>query len=130
MIPQLRGYHEDAGIHRFTALANKKPGDVIVEQGRVGVVCGGPSLRNGNVLSGEEGLAIFATDSKGVLMPKATGAIARHQKLYWDEDGNPIDGVAGSGALTTTSTNNLYVGRAAEAAASGDAQVAAELTNQ
>jgi len=40
--------------------------------------------------------------------------------LYWDEDGNPVGGVAGSGALTTTATGNAFAGWAPEIAASDD----------
>jgi len=39
--------------------------------------------------------------------------------LYWDEDGNPVGGVAGSGALTTTATGNAFAGWALEIAGAG-----------
>lgn len=47
-------------------------------------------------------------------VPKATGAIAQGAKLYWS--------VANSN-LTTTASGNTLVGVAADAAASGDANV-------
>lgn len=30
--------------------------------------------------------------------------------LYWDADGNPVDGTAGTGCLTTTATGNTFAG--------------------
>ncbi len=58
---------------------------------------------------------------------KATGAITAGAKVYWDADGDPVGGVAGTGALTTTSTDNTLAGRAIAAAASGDATVSVKL---
>ncbi len=43
--------------------------------------------------------------------------------LYWDADGNPYGGTAGSGCLTTTSTGNTFVGFGMAAAAATDATV-------
>jgi len=54
---------------------------------------------------------------------KATGAVNAGAKVYWDADGNPVGGVAGTGAATTTDSGNTYIGRAAIAAISGDATV-------
>lgn len=123
MIHQLKGAYSDATPSRFTAAADLSSGDVVVVQGRVGVVLD-------DVKSGDDGVAIFGTDPRGIDMPKATGAVAKHAKVYWDEDGNPVDGDAGSGAVTTTASGNLYLGRAAEPAASGDALAVVELTNE
>ena len=47
-------------------------------------------------------------------MPKATGAISQGAIVYWD---------ATAGNVTTTATNNKRAGKAAKAAASGDASV-------
>ena len=58
---------------------------------------------------------------------KATGAINFGDPVYWDVDGDPVGGTAGTGALTTTATANLYAGRAVKAALSGDATVRFEL---
>ena len=56
-------------------------------------------------------------------LPKATEAITQGAKLYWDANGNPVGGVAGSGCLTATATDNTYAGVAFAPAASGDATV-------
>lgn len=47
-------------------------------------------------------------------MPKASGAISQGAIVYWD---------ATAGNVTTTATNNKRAGKAAKAAASGDASV-------
>lgn len=54
---------------------------------------------------------------------KVTGAINFLAALYWDADANPVNGVAGSGALTTTSAGNTFAGFAAAAALETDATV-------
>ncbi|MDY0307406.1 MAG: DUF2190 family protein [Desulfovibrio aminophilus] len=48
---------------------------------------------------------------------KAAGAVPQGAKLYWDADGSPVSGAAGSGALTTTATDNLAAGAAFAGAA-------------
>ena len=58
---------------------------------------------------------------------KVTGAINLGDALYWDSDGDPVGGEAGSGAFTTTSAGNIYAGRAVAAAAEADATVRFEL---
>lgn len=47
-------------------------------------------------------------------VPKASGAVTQGAKLYWDSTNS---------VLTTTASGNTIVGVAAEAAASGDANV-------
>jgi hypothetical protein len=56
-------------------------------------------------------------------MVKATGAINDGAALYWDADGDPLGGTAGTGAITTTSSNNTFVGFAVGAAAETDTTV-------
>lgn len=48
---------------------------------------------------------------------------------YWDADGNPVGGTAGTGAATTTSSGNTFGGFVQEAAATGAATVSARLIN-
>jgi predicted RecA/RadA family phage recombinase len=47
---------------------------------------------------------------------KANGAINPGVAVYWDADGNPQGGTAGSGCATTTSTGNTFLGFAEVAA--------------
>ena len=58
---------------------------------------------------------------------KKTGAINGGAVLYWDADGDPVGGTAGSGCLTTESDGNTFFGFAAKAAAETDATVSAQL---
>jgi len=59
--------------------------------------------------AGEEKVACQAV---GIfrLAHKANEAITQGTKVYWDADGDPLDGEAGSGCLTATATDNKYVG--------------------
>ena len=122
MIPQLKGFYDSCTPQRFTATADQSQGDVVVNQGRVGVVVD-------DVKAGDDGLNIVGTDVHGIEMPKAAVVCPKPGKAYWDEDGDPVDGVAGSGAVTTVEAGNLYLGRFAEPAAAGDARAIVELTN-
>ena len=58
---------------------------------------------------------------------KATGAVNAGAAVYWDAAGNPVGGVAGTGAATTTSGGNTFMGKAVLAALSGDATVRVRL---
>lgn len=44
-------------------------------------------------------------------------------ELYWDEDGDPVGGTAGTGAATIDGTKGVMMGYAAIAAASADTTV-------
>lgn len=58
--------------------------------------------------------------TRGVFnVPKDSSDVADGAALYWDADGNPVGGTAGSGAATTTSTGNPFMGWAIEAAGTG-----------
>lgn len=72
---------------------------------------------------GETVVAVYETDDAGAEMPKAAVAFASGGlPVYYDEDGDPVGGVAGSGALTNVDGGgaNDQVGYTVEAAAAGD----------
>lgn len=52
-------------------------------------------------------------------LPKITGTIAVGTKVYWDPSGNPLNGTAGSGAITSTAGSLKCAGYAV-AASSGN----------
>ena len=54
-------------------------------------------------------------------------AIADRADVYWDADGNPYGGTAGTGAASTDSTVGPYIGRAVAAAGATDATVRVKL---
>lgn len=61
------------------------------------------------------------------VLPKATGVIPQGAKVYYDANGDPVGGTAGTGALTSIVTDNVYAGIAYAAAANGDATVQIKL---
>jgi predicted RecA/RadA family phage recombinase len=88
----------------YTPSAAVAAGDVVVLND---LVCVAPRAIAANALG--------AVSVDGVWsMPKATGAINQGALVYWD---------ATAGNITTTATNNKRAGKAAKAAASGDASV-------
>ncbi|WP_319760377.1 DUF2190 family protein [Maridesulfovibrio sp.] len=60
-------------------------------------------------------------------LPKVTGVLLQGAKVYWDADGDPKGGEIGSGALTTTATDNTYAGYVYEAAGTDDPTVEIQL---
>jgi predicted RecA/RadA family phage recombinase len=65
-------------------------------------------------------------------IPKANEAIGEGAVVYWDADGNPYGGTAGSGAATHTSSGNKVAGTCVKPAAATDQYVRIALlgTNQ
>lgn len=92
-------------------------GDVVVAGVRVGVAMA-------DIVDGTTG-AIAVEEVFG--LPKAAEALTIGALVYWDADGDPVDGTAGTGAMTATSTDNTLAGYVTEAAASGDALVNVKL---
>lgn len=43
-------------------------------------------------------------------MPQAAEVLTAEDVVYWDEDGDPVTGDTGSGAVTATSTGNKLLG--------------------
>ena len=106
----------------------------VSSDGAIDYTPSGAAVTGGDVVVVGEIVGVCVTDladgEKGSLQvtgvfrfPKATGAITVGAKVYWDEDGNPVTGDAGSGAATTTATSNKLAGYAVAAAASGDSYV-------
>lgn len=92
-------------------------GQVVVIGNRIGVALG-------DIADGEDGdVAVEEVFS----LPKAAEALSQGAALYWDADGDPVGGTAGTGAVTATSTDNTPAGYAAYAAASADATVDTKL---
>lgn len=84
-----------------------------------------------NVLSGANGVIVYRTDSQGYIVPAATAAIGDGVGVYWDPDGDPVGGTAGSGAATATDdATHIFIGYAMEAKGGGDATVRTQLDVQ
>jgi predicted RecA/RadA family phage recombinase len=95
-------------------------GDVVVQGELVGIA---PRAIAANELG--------ALTVEGVIdVVKINSQITAGAKVYWDADGNPHNGTAGSGAATTstdTGTNKL-IGKAIATAAAGDETVRVKLS--
>jgi len=87
-----------------------------------------------NLIVGVADRAI-AADEKGALtiegvykvLKKDSMAVTSGQRVYWDADGDPETGTAGTGAATTTSGDGVYMGLAVADAASGATYVYVKL---
>jgi len=109
---QARYVQDDESID-YTPSSAVAAGDVVV-QGSVLAIAKIPIAAN----------ALGALAVEGIFdVAKATGAINLGAAVYWDADGNPVGGTAGTGAATTTSSGNTFMGFAVLAAESGDATV-------
>lgn len=97
----------------FVAASDLVNGQVVVIDGILGVV--DADYASGKLASARKsGRADFV---------KVNGAISRGAVVYWDEDGNPQGGTAGTGAATTTDTDNTPIGLVIEAAGATDETV-------
>jgi predicted RecA/RadA family phage recombinase len=110
-----KNFIQEGRVIPFTAGADVDSGQVIVLGSLVGI-----SLTH--VEDGSVGqLAV-----EGVFdVPAATAEITVGAAVYWDADGNPVGGTAGSGAATATDTANTLMGLAiaAKSAALGTVRV-------
>jgi predicted RecA/RadA family phage recombinase len=105
----------DGNVMSFVAGANYEAGDVVVVGSIVGVALA-------DVDSGDTGTMAVAGE-RTVLA--ATAAINLGAAVYWDADGDPVGGTAGTGAATATSAGNILMGHAVAAkdAAAGSVKV-------
>jgi predicted RecA/RadA family phage recombinase len=95
-----KNYVQEGKVIPFTAAADVKSGQVVV----VGTLAG---VSMTDVARGGLGqLAITGVWE----IPAATAEIVQWAPVYWDDDGNPVGGNAGSGAATATSSNNTPIG--------------------
>ena len=103
----------------ITTTAAHDSGDVVIVEDVAGIAAG-------DAESGET--AVLAM--QGVYeVPKASGAVAQGELVYWDPDGTPYGGASGVGAATTTADTNIKMGFAYAAAGSTAATVQVKLTN-
>ncbi len=108
-----RNYIQKGKVISFTASGAKTSGQVVVVGSIVGVAAG-------DVANGAAGELIV----KGVVeIPAATAEITVGAPVYWDADGDPVGGTAGSGAATATATDNTLIGYAIAAKAAAGAKI-------
>lgn len=104
----------------YTPGTAKVVGEVVVQNGLPGVV-------NRPIAANTLGALSVQGQHK---VAKITGAISAGNAVYWDADGDPVGGTAGSGAATTTSSGNTLLGYAVLAALSADTHVHVNLNRQ
>ena len=83
-----------------TPIAAVAAGDVVVITNIVGIAARDIAA---NALGSIEVQGIFDVDH-------AADVIAAGGAVYWDADGNPVSGTAGSGAATATANGNTFMG--------------------
>lgn len=111
-------YSEDGAID-YTPSSAVLAGDVVVLNGIIGVAAD-------SIAANEKG----ALQTEGVWrIPKSTGVITRGLPVFWNATGNPDNGDVGSGAANQLGVG-VYMGLAAEAAASGDDFAMVEINRQ
>lgn len=112
----LRAFIGDCDLVRWTAAADLTGGTIVTQDDNLVVV-------KSDAATGEEAMGIIRTTDAGILVPKKNEALAVGANVYWDADGDPQGGDAGSGALTATAADGDYFGVVVEGAAAGDERV-------
>tara|TARA_R110000868_G_scaffold410438_1_gene698456 strand:+ start:7457 stop:8179 length:723 start_codon:yes stop_codon:yes gene_type:complete len=111
-------YYQEGDAIDYTPSSAVTAGDVIVTGNTVGIATNDIAA---NVLGSLTVYGVFK-------VPKATGAIAKDAKVFWDADGSPNVGTASTGAATGTAMGNTRMGTAILAAGSSDTYVNVLLT--
>ena len=94
--------------------------EAAVSAGDVIVIAGILAIAHNDIAAGVLG----ALSVGGIYdVEKDSSEITEGAALYYDEDGNPVDGTAGSGAFTTTSGGNTFGGYALADAGASDTHV-------
>lgn len=98
---------QEGNMLDYTPDTDKTAGDVVVQEKLVGIC-------KSDIAASRLGAICVS----GVFnVPKDTSNItAAGTAVYWDEDGDPYGGTAGSGCATTTATGNTFMGWALEVA--------------
>lgn len=110
-------YVQDSGVVDYTPSAAVVAGQVVVQANLVGIA--------------KQAIAAGALGSLAVTgifnVAQAAEIITAGSPVYWDADGNPVGGVAGTGAATATATGNTFMGFAQALTAATDTTVSVAL---
>lgn len=111
-------------VHVYDGLMIDYTPDSAVDAGDVVVIGNRVLIANLDIAASELG----ALAAAGVFeVVKVSGAISDGAELFWDADGDPYGGTAGSGALSTDPSVGPFAGHAIGAAGSTDATVTLQL---
>ena len=91
----------------YTPVSAVAAGDVVVQGKLVGVA---------KVPIAAAALGALAVTGVFDAPKDSSNVTAAGAALYWDADGNPVGGTAGTGAMTTTATGNTFAGWSLEVA--------------
>jgi len=104
---------KSGSILDYTPAAAVSAGDVVVQGALVGIATRDIAA-----------LALGALETKGAAdIVQAAVTFAVGGGVYWDADGNPVGGTAGTGAATTSATGNTFCGYALEITAATDTTI-------
>ena len=84
----------------YTPSVNIAAGQVVVQNGLVGIA---RTPIAANTLGSLAVVGLFR-------VVKANLEINSGAALYWDADGNPYNGIAGTGCVTTSASGNIFMG--------------------
>lgn len=112
-------YRQAGGSIDHTPVSAVDAGDVVLVNGHVRIAKGDIAA---NTLGALATCGVFD-------VVKDNSDVADGGALYWDADGDPVGGTAGSGAFTGTASGNTFAGYAIEAAGTTVGVVAMQLVN-
>jgi predicted RecA/RadA family phage recombinase len=117
-------YRADGNIVDYEATSAVDAGDVVVYGSLALVCCRGVTADD--ITDGKKA----TLHAEGVVdVVKVEAEITEGAPVYWDADGNPYGGDAGTGAATEDYTSNNLMGYAVATAASTDATVRIKIAN-
>jgi predicted RecA/RadA family phage recombinase len=117
-------YRGDANVVDYEAASAVDAGDVVV-YGSLALVCQ-RGVTATDITDGKQA-TLYAEGLVDVV--KKQEEITEGAPVYWDADGNPYGGDAGTGAATEDYTSNNLMGYAVATAASTDATVRIKIAN-
>lgn len=110
-------FKQESGTVDYTPVSAVVAGQVVVQANLVGIA-------KTAIAAGELG----ALAVSGIFdVAQAAEIITAGSPVYWDADGNPVGGVAGTGAATATATGNTFMGFAEAVTAATDETVSVSL---
>jgi len=110
-------YLKDGDVVNYTPSSAVDAGQVVVQANLVGIALSPIAANELGSLAVE---GIFDVVQAAEIIPAGS-------TIYWDADGNPVGGVAGTGAATATATGNTFMGFAQALTAATDATVTVAL---
>jgi len=115
-------YYQTGDSIDYTPATAKNAGDVVVQEDLVGVCETDIAAAAKGALAVKGAFKFYAADDD-------SSEISIGEKIYWDEDGDPSTGTAGTGCATTTATGNKFMGHALQRPGKTAADAAKETTD-